>query len=118
MIKDTVSAGAIAVNQQAIVSSTALSSTVTSLNADALMGLAFPALNSRGESSLPFTMVDQGVSAGMFGLALSKDAGKSGLWFNGYDRRKVAGTIRWYSVARSSNSAPLTYWQVAGSESP
>ncbi|GAA6058791.1 hypothetical protein JCM10212_001907 [Sporobolomyces blumeae] len=115
LVYDTVTAGGLTAQSQAIIAASSLSSSVSSIQSDG-MGLAYPALSQAYSSSLEFTFYNEGVGTlPYFALRLSNTAGQSQLTFGGYNRAKVSGYFRYFSVTKDSGNTFNTYWQIGGS---
>ncbi|GAA5845480.1 hypothetical protein JCM5353_000039 [Sporobolomyces roseus] len=116
LVYDTVTAGGLTAKSQAVIAATSLSSSVSAIASDG-MGLAYPALSQAFSSSLQFTFTNEGQgNVPYFGLRLSNTPGVSAITFSGYNRLKVAGSIRWFNVVKDGSTVSFnTYWQVGGS---
>ncbi|BGP14335.1 hypothetical protein JCM10213v2_002282 [Rhodosporidiobolus nylandii] len=81
-----------------------------------IMGLAYPALSQAFSSSLPFTLYSQsqGGRPQWFGMRLSNTA-VSQLTFGGYNRARVAGSVKWFNVKLETGAQFRTYWQIGAS---
>lgn len=117
LVYDTVTAGSLTAKSQAVIAASSLSSSVSEIQSDGLMGLAYPALSQAYSSSLEFTFYNEGQGTlPYFGLRLSNTDGQSQLTFGGYNRAKVAGYVRYLPVSKDSSSSTFnTYWQIGGS---
>lgn len=115
LIRDNLVAGGLTLKNQAIITSTSLSTTVADLDADGLAGLAWPALGTSGTTSIPFTQLDQGKTNGVFSLALSNTDGVSSIYFGGWQSARLSGSFSFYPVGKSAGSSSNTYWQISNS---
>ncbi|GAA5923984.1 hypothetical protein JCM10213_004463 [Rhodosporidiobolus nylandii] len=115
LVHDTVVGGALTATEQDVIAASSLSSTVSDIPSDG-MGLAYPALSQAFSSSLPFTLYSQsqGGRPQWFGMRLSNTA-VSQLTFGGYNRARVAGSVKWFNVKLETGAQFRTYWQIGAS---
>ncbi|GAA6021900.1 hypothetical protein JCM10207_004538, partial [Rhodosporidiobolus poonsookiae] len=113
IVKTTVTAGGLTATGQDVMALSAIASAVSDRNTDG-MGLAYRTMSAGWSYAFPFTLAQQG-QLPTFGLRLSPTPGQSAVTFAGYNRAKVASTIRWMPVTISDDSPFRTYWQVGGS---
>ncbi|XP_034151843.1 pepsin A isoform X1 [Esox lucius] len=105
---DTVSVGNIAVIKQIFGASQTEATFMTNMDADGILGLAFPDISSSGATPVFDNMITQGlVNQSLFSIYLSGSSGNSVVSFGGIESNYYTGQITWVPLSSES------YWQVS-----
>ncbi|XP_062384463.1 pepsin A-like [Sardina pilchardus] len=105
---DTVAVGGIQVPNQIFGLSQTEAPFMANMQADGILGLAYPRLAASGAQPVFTNMVQQGLVQDYFSVYLSRNsASGSEVTFGGYDPNHYTGSITWIPLSSE------TYWQIS-----